>query len=176
MLFSTNVFLFVFLPVTLLGYQLMSRFGSRAVFVWLSAMSLVFYGYWNPKFLLLLLGSIALNFAAARLIAASRDPRRKTFWLTAAIVANLGLLFWFKYLFPLLHFALSAGWVGRDYGSVLLPLGISFFTFTQIAYLVDLSQSEDAPEDLLSYVLFVTFFPHLIAGPIIHHAEWAAGR
>ena len=171
MLFSTNTFLFLFLPVVLLGYQAVSRLGSRAVFLWLGLMSLVFYGYWNPKFLFLLLGSIALNFGASRLIAGSRTAERRSAWLTAAIVANLSLLFWFKYLFPLLHFALSAGWTGRDFGSVLLPLGISFFTFTQIAYLVDLSEGEEQPEDLISYTLFVTFFPHLVAGPIIHHAE-----
>jgi len=171
MLFSSNVFLFIFLPIALLGYQLLGRFGRVAVFSWLSAVSVFFYGYWNPKYLFVLLGSILLNFLASRLIAAAKTEGHRTAWLVAAITANIGLLFWFKYLFPLLHFTKSIGWTGHDFGSVLLPLGISFFTFTQIAFLIDLKQGEAEPQDLLSYVLFVTFFPHLIAGPIIHHSE-----
>jgi D-alanyl-lipoteichoic acid acyltransferase DltB (MBOAT superfamily) len=171
MLFSSNVFLFLFLPVALLGYQLLGRLGRVAVFSWLSAVSIFFYGYWNPKYLLLLIGSILLNFLASRLIAASKTEGARTAWLVAAVTANIGLLFWFKYLFPLLHYARSIGWIERGFGSVILPLGISFFTFTQIAFLVDLKQGEAEPQDLLSYILFVTFFPHLIAGPIIHHSE-----
>lgn len=171
MLFSSNVFIFFFMPVALIGYQLLGRFGRRAVFSWLSLVSLFFYGYWNPKFLFLLGGSIVFNFIASRVIARVSSERAKTTALVAAITGNLFLLFWFKYLFPLLHFFHSSGWLSRDFGSVILPLGISFFTFTQIAYLVDLRQGEAEPQSLLSYTLFVTFFPHLIAGPIIHHSE-----
>ena len=171
MLFSSNVFLFLFLPVALIGYQLLGRFGRVAVFSWLSAVSLFFYGYWNPKYLFLLLGSIALNYIASRLIVHVKGDRAKGNVLIGAVLANLALLVWFKYLFPLLGFFHGVGWLGRDYGCVLLPLGISFFTFTQIAYLIDLRQQMAEPQDLLSYVLFVTFFPHLIAGPIIHHSE-----
>jgi len=171
MLFSSNVFLFLFLPVALLGYHVLGRFGRVPMFSWLSLVSLFFYGYWNPKYLFLLAGSILFNFAMSRVIAKSENDRAKSMWLVSAIAGNLVLLFWFKYLFPLLHFAWSAGWLARSFGSVLLPLGISFFTFTQIAYLIDLRQEVAAPQDFLSYVLFVTFFPHLIAGPIIHHSE-----
>lgn len=171
MLFSSNTFLFLFLPTTLIGYQVLSRWGRRSVVAWLVLASLFFYGYWNPAYLLLLLGSIALNFTAARLIASQPQKTWRSALLWGAVSANLLLLFWFKYLFPVLHFALQMGWTSRDFGSVLLPLGISFFTFTQIAYLIDLSQSEEKAEDLLSYLLFVTFFPHLIAGPLVHHAE-----
>lgn len=171
MLFSSNIFLFLFLPVALIGYQLLGRFGRTAVFSWLSFISLFFYGYWNPKYLLLLLGSIALNFIASRLIVTVQSERGKSASLVIAIVANLGLLMWFKYLFPLLGFFRGIGWMQRDFGSVILPLGISFFTFTQIAYLIDLKQGMAESQGLLSYVLFVTFFPHLIAGPIIHHSE-----
>jgi alginate O-acetyltransferase complex protein AlgI len=171
MLFSSNVFIFLFLPVSLLGYQVLARFGRVAVFGWLSLVSLFFYGYWNPKYLLLLVGSIGLNFGASRGIAWAKGDRAKSVWLAVAVTANLALLGWFKYLFPLLGFFHGVGWLGRDYGRVLLPLGISFFTFTQIAFLIDLRQEMTEPQDLLSYVLFVTFFPHLIAGPIIHHSE-----
>jgi len=171
MLFSSNVFIFFFLPATLIGYQLLARFGRVAVFGWLSLASLFFYGYWNPKYLFLLLGSILLNFAASRAIALAASDRAKSTWLMGAVFANLALLGWFKYLFPLLGFFHGVGWLARDYGHVILPLGISFFTFTQIAYLIDLKQEMAESQDLLSYVLFVTFFPHLIAGPIIHHSE-----
>lgn len=171
MLFSSNAFVFMFLPVALLGYQLLGRFGRRAVFGWLTLISFFFYGYWNPKYLLLLGSSILLNFVCSRLIVLVKTERAKTAWLVAGIAANLGLLFWFKYLFPLLHYFHGIGWLGRGFGSVVLPLGISFFTFTQIAYLVDLRQGEAEPQSLLSYMLFVSFFPHLIAGPIIHHSE-----
>ncbi len=171
MLFASNVFLFLFLPVALLGYQLLGRFGNRAVFGWLSLLSLFFYGYWNPKYLLLLVASIALNFVASHVIASAETERAKSGCLIAAVTANLLLLTWFKYLFPFLHFLHAEGWTTRSFGGVLLPLGISFFTFTQIAYLIDLRQDEGKPQNLLSYVLFVTFFPHLIAGPIIHHSE-----
>jgi len=171
MLFSSNIFLFVFLPIALLGYHLLGRAGRTATFAWLSAVSLFFYGYWNPKYLILLVASILLNFAASRWIATARSERTKSAALFAAIVANIGLLFWFKYLFPLLHFFTGEGWLARDFGTILLPLGISFFTFTQIAYLVDLRQGAAQSQGLLSYVLFVTFFPHLIAGPIIHHGQ-----
>lgn len=171
MLFSSNVFIFCFVPVALIGYQLLGRFGRRAVFGWLTLVSFFFYGYWNPKYLLLLGASILINFIASRLISRDTTEGRKTAWLVAAITANIGLLFWFKYLFPLLHYFHGIGWLGHGFGSVVLPLGISFFTFTQIAYLVDLKQGEAEPQSLLSYMLFVTFFPHLIAGPIIHHSE-----
>jgi D-alanyl-lipoteichoic acid acyltransferase DltB (MBOAT superfamily) len=171
MLFSSNVFLFFFLPIALIGYHLLGRFGRRAVFGWLSLVSLFFYGYWNPKFLFLLGGSILINFTASRVIARVQSERAKTITLVCAITANLGLLFWFKYLFPLLHFFHGVGWLSRNFGSVILPLGISFFTFTQISYLVDLAQGQAEVQDFLSYLLFVTFFPHLIAGPILHHKE-----
>lgn len=171
MLFSSNIFLFVFLPVALLGYQAVGRLGRTAVACWLIACSLVFYGYWNPRYLVLLAASVAMNYGASRWIARSEGGRTKRAVLVSAIAANLGLLFWFKYLFPLLHFFSGIGWLGHSYGSVLLPLGISFFTFTQIAYLVDLSQEEAEPQGVVSYTLFVTFFPHLIAGPILHHGE-----
>jgi D-alanyl-lipoteichoic acid acyltransferase DltB (MBOAT superfamily) len=171
MIFSSNGFLLLFLPVALIGYQILGRFGRVAVFSWLSLVSLFFYGYWNPKYLFLLVGSIAMNFVGSRLIVRATSERAKTVLLVSAIAANLGLLVWFKYLFPLLGFFHGIGWLGRDFGGVLLPLGISFFTFTQIAYLIDLREGMAESQDLLSYVLFVTFFPHLIAGPIIHHSE-----
>ena len=172
MLFSSNVFLFVFLPVSLAGYQLLSRFGSRVVLSWLTLISLFFYGFWNPVYLLLLAGSIFFNYLASGLISgAAANERRQSFWLRAAICGNLLLLVYFKYLFPLLNFFHSVGVLPHGFTNVVLPLGISFFTFTQIAFLIDLKQGIAERQGVLSFSLFVTFFPHLIAGPIIHPRE-----
>jgi D-alanyl-lipoteichoic acid acyltransferase DltB (MBOAT superfamily) len=171
-LFNSAAFLFAFLPVALVGYQILGRFGRRAAIGWLGFISLVFYGMWRAEFLILLVGSILMNFACSRLIARpSQADRSKTLWLIAGVSANLTLLAYFKYFFPLLGFLHRTGLVPTDFGTIILPLGISFFTFTQIAYLVDLRQGEAEPQGIFSYTLFVTFFPHLIAGPIFHHKE-----
>ncbi len=170
MLFTSIPFLVYFLPATLIGYQIAARYGRRAVIGWLAFMSVVFYGYWNPNFVFVLLGSVLFNFFCSRVIARSEGRSKRT-WLIAAITANLAALSFFKYLFPSLNFFYNTGLSHHHWQGVVLPLGISFFTFTQIAYLVDLSQEEAEPQGFIEYSLFVTFFPHLIAGPILHHKE-----
>jgi len=173
MLFNSFPFLFGFLPIVLVGFHLFGRFGKVVALSWLSASSLVFYGYWNKSLLLLLLGSILLNFAAAQAIVrtASRASWQRAF-LWMGVVGNIGLLCYYKYWFPLLNSLGSLAHPQRYLGSVVLPLGISFFTLTQIAYLVDLQQGEATPLNLLDHVFFVSFFPHLIAGPIVHHRDF----
>ncbi len=172
MLFNSYRFLFVFLPGTMLGYQLLGRFGRRAVMLWLAAASLVFYAAWNPPFVLLLLLSTLINYVAARAIGfAPQGSRLRTRLLTAGVALNLLALFYFKYLLKGLVLLHTLGLPDAHLHSILLPLGISFFTFTQISYLVDLAQGQAERQDFLSYLLFVTFFPHLIAGPILHHKE-----
>lgn len=172
MLFNSYIFLFGYLPVALIGYQIAANFHRRAVVLWLAFASLAFYGYWNPVYLLLLCASVLFNYIAgaliSRRIANNIDTR---ILLTAAIAINLGALCYFKYLFPLLNFLAGSVRSNLHWHDVILPLGISFFTFTQIAYLVDLQQGGAVQQDLGSYTLFATFFPHLIAGPILHHAE-----
>ncbi|ADV82960.1 MBOAT family O-acyltransferase [Terriglobus saanensis] len=180
MLFNSYGFLFVFLPVTLLGFHLLGRFGRRPVILWLTLMSVVFYSAWNRVFVLFLLGSIATNFALSRWIAdAPENSHRRKALLWCSVGANLLALFYFKYLFTLLTHLAGHHWIGKPH-PILLPLGISFFTFTQISYLIDLAQGQAEEKDFLSYLLFVTFFPHLIAGPILHHKEmmpqFAEGR
>jgi alginate O-acetyltransferase complex protein AlgI len=172
MLFNSRLFLVVFLPAAIAGFALLGRFGRRAAIGWLAFVSILFYAKWNWRYSGVLLGSMLLNYAVSRRIFANRErPRRQSAWLAAGLLGNLGALCYFKYLFPLLHFFTQAGLTHCDWGSALLPLGISFFTFTQIAYLVDLKQGQAEPQGLVSYSLFVTFFPHLIAGPILHHKE-----
>ena len=172
MLFNSYAFLFGFLPLTLAGYQLAAHWHRRAVVIWLSVASLAFYAYWRPAYLILLCASILFNYTAGALIS-GRLPNAISakVLLTGAIAVNLGALCYFKYLFPLLNFLGSYQRSPYHWNSVFLPLGISFFTFTQIAYLVDLQQGDAVQQDLGSYTLFATFFPHLIAGPILHHAE-----
>ena len=168
MLFNSYAFLFVFLPVTLLGYQVAGRLHRKAVVAWLGLASCAFYAYWHPAFLLVLVSSIAINYTGSALI--SRQIPNKvasSVWLWVSITANLAALGYFKYFFPLLNFLTPH----HHWLNVALPLGISFFTFTQIAYLVDLHQGVAKQQDIVSYVLFVTFFPHLIAGPILHHKD-----
>jgi len=172
MSFSNYMFYLVFLPIALLGFQLLGRFGRRSAIGFLAFISIVFYSRWSNEYTLLLLGSILANYLFSIAIdRSSKRPSAQTFWLTFGIVTNLGALCYYKYLFPLLNFFTGIGVGHHTWGKVWLPLGISFFTFTQIAYLVDLKQGIAKREGLLSYSLFVTFFPHLIAGPIIHHKE-----
>ena len=172
MLFNSLRFLFFFLPVTMLGFHLLGRYGRRPVIAWLALMSVVFYAAWNPAFVLFLLGSILVNYLVADSLASAPEAsaRRKRL-LVLGIALNLLALFYFKYLFKLLLSLFSTHLLSIRPHPILLPLGISFFTFTQISYLVDLAQGQAERQDFLSYLLFVTFFPHLIAGPILHHKE-----
>jgi alginate O-acetyltransferase complex protein AlgI len=173
MLFNSFPFLFAFLPVVLIGFHLLGRLGRIAAIGWLTATSLVFYAYWNRAFLLLLLGSIVFNFLCAQAIvlAANRAARQRGI-LWTGIAGNVGLLCYYKYWFALLNSLGSLSYPEHYFGSVILPLGISFFTLTQIGYLVDLQQGEANFLGLLDHLFFVSFFPHLIAGPILHHREF----
>jgi alginate O-acetyltransferase complex protein AlgI len=156
----------------MLGYQIAGRFGTRVVIGWLGLISVLFYAVWRYEFVLLLLGSVLVNFAFSRVIHQARNNSgRQRAALIAAVTCNLLLLFDYKYLFPSLAGLHRFGILHHQFAGTLLPLGISFFTFTQIAYLIDLKDGSAAPEPFLDYLLFVTFFPHLIAGPILHHSE-----
>ena len=172
MLFNSYLFLFAFLPVALAGYELAGRVHRKAVIVWLGLCSLVFYAWWTPALLVILLGSIAFNYLAAELISRSiPSPVSSRVWLYIAVIADLLVLAYYKYFFPTLNGISSLTHSGRHWSNVALPLGISFFTLTQIAFLVDLYKGSAERQDVPSYLLFVTFFPHLIAGPILHHRE-----
>lgn len=172
MLFNSPQFLFLFLPIAMIGFQLLGRFGRRPVIAWLAIASVVFYAAWNPPYVLFLLGSILTNYACAGAIArAPEDSSRRHRWLVLGVTLNLLALFYFKYLFQAIAWLDSVHLANLHPHSILLPLGISFFTFTQIAYLIDLAQGQAEQQDFVSYLLFVTFFPHLIAGPILHHKE-----
>jgi alginate O-acetyltransferase complex protein AlgI len=174
MLFNSQAFIFLFLPLTLLGFFVLGRISMKLAAGWLAAASLFFYGWWSPAYVALLLASILGNFFAGTAISrahAAGDTRRSRRLLTLAVVANLALLSYYKYAnFFIDNFNAIAG-TGLSLGEIILPLGISFFTFTQIAFLVDAHQGKAREYNLVHYGLFVTYFPHLIAGPILHHAE-----
>ncbi len=169
MLFNSYEFLFVFLPLVLAMWYGLARL--RAV-GWavasLVAASCVFYAYWNWRFLPLLGLSVAFNYLVGRQLAAQPDRRL----LTLGIVANLLVLGYFKYANFFLDTAgqLTGASLGRL--DVVLPLGISFITFQKIAFLVDSHKGHAANYRLRDFLLFVTFFPQLIAGPIVHHAQF----
>jgi len=164
-LFNSYIFILAFLPLTLAGFWLAAGLGRTVAGCWLVVASLLFYGWWRPGDVPLLVVSVAANYAASRLIAATAGRRAQDWLLAAGIAANLALLVRFKYLATLL------GLAGIPAATPVLPLGISFFTFTQIGFLIDCRQGLARERGWLSYALFVTFFPHLIAGPILHNRE-----
>jgi D-alanyl-lipoteichoic acid acyltransferase DltB (MBOAT superfamily) len=171
MLFSSWNFLVYFFPATLLGFWLIPASWSFVRKGWLIGASLIFYGYWKLEYVPLLVASVAVNFAFAEAIIRSATPRTSRRWLIAGVASNLLVLGYFKYTNFAVHFL--GHLVQRDLGSfhIILPLAISFFTFTQISYLVDVSRDRHLHYNFLDYALFVVLFPHLIAGPIVRHWE-----
>jgi D-alanyl-lipoteichoic acid acyltransferase DltB (MBOAT superfamily) len=151
-----------------LAFAAARRHSPRAGILVLLGASLVFYAAWRPIYLVLLLASVALNFGAGLLM---ENPARRRAVGTLGVTFNLAALCYFKYTgFILETFGASSG-RPLPFAAIVLPLGISFFTFQQIAYLVDVMRGAKAERDVVSYMLFVCFFPHLIAGPLVHHTE-----
>ncbi len=184
MLFNSYIFVFVFFPICLLGYYGLLRWGKPgAARVFLTAMSFWFYGYFNLSYLLIMVCSIAGNFLFHRLL--SRTPREAGGWeetakawalrrkalMILAVALNLGVLFWFKYFDFFIETVNGVFGTSFVLRGILLPLGISFFTFQQISFIVDTYRGEVKNCPLDAYALFVSFFPQLIAGPIVNHSE-----
>ena len=171
MLFNSHEFLFAFLPVTLAGCFLLARFaGPQAAQLWLTAASVYFYASWNLKYLPLLAVSIAFNCLIARWMLTMPEDRRR--WpLRLAIVIDLALLGYYKYANFFVDTVNQASGSHFAVVEILLPLGISFYTFQQITLLVDICGGDTKRFRARDFLLFVTFFPHLIAGPIVHHGE-----
>jgi D-alanyl-lipoteichoic acid acyltransferase DltB (MBOAT superfamily) len=176
MLFNSYEFIFLFLPVTLAGFFFIGKSGHQRIAVlWLVFSSLFYYSWWNPAYLLLISTSIVVNYVFGIMLAqksfrffASAD---KKVILTLGIIFNLSLLGYFKYTNFILNTIneLAGGSFGA--ATIILPLAISFFTFQQITYLVDVYKEKAREYSFLDYCLFVTFFPQLISGPIVHHNE-----
>ncbi len=168
MLFNSYIFIFLFFPICLFGYYgLLYLHRERPARIFLVLMSFWFYGYFNLSYLLIMICSIAGNYLFHRIL--SRRSSRAL--MAAAVAANLGVLFYFKYF----DFFLST--MNMVFGSsaalrgIILPLGISFFTFQQISFVADTYRGEVKECPFIDYALFVAFFPQLIAGPIVNHNE-----
>lgn len=174
MLFNSYQFILLFLPIALIGFFWIGRFGREAAIGWLVLASLFFYGWWNPVYVWLIVASMLVNFGIGRRLGQDHQRRRTVsarLWLVLGVAANLGLLGWYKYAnFGVDTFNALVG-TELQLHAILLPLAISFFTFQQIAYLADAYQGITREYRFTHYLLFVTFFPQLIAGPIVHHQE-----
>jgi alginate O-acetyltransferase complex protein AlgI len=168
MLFSSYAFLFQFLPVVALAFAAARRYSPRCGILVLACASLIFYAAWKPIYLLLLAASIGVNFWLGLKM---EDPLRRRSIGTLGVALNLAALCYFKYTNFLFDSLTTLTGTPLPFINVVLPLGISFFTFQQIAYLVDVMRGAKVERDIVSYTLFVSFFPHLIAGPLVHHAE-----
>lgn len=170
MLFNSFEFIFLFLPIVFIGYFLLNKFNFSLSKMWLLFASLFFYSWWNPKYLPLILISLVINFVIGTALGKEERPFRKIL-LTIGILFNVGLLGFFKYYD---FFVTNINAVFSTHISLMnliLPLAISFYTFQQIGYLVDSYRLETKKYSFLNYGLFVTFFPQLIAGPIVHHSH-----
>jgi alginate O-acetyltransferase complex protein AlgI len=175
MLFTSALFVFVFLPIVFMVFYALGNYSSKFAIGWLFLASLVFYGYWMPEFTILLISSICWNFwvgaRISKIIQQELNKAHARSLLITGISVNLLLLGYFKYAnFFIDNLVLISG-LQWQIERIILPIGISFFTFTQIAFLADTYQKGIREYAFLDYGLFVTYFPHLIAGPVLHHAQ-----
>ena len=174
MLFNSYPFIWLFLPVALAGFFLAARFRHEAAAAWLALCSLFFYGYWDVHYVPLLLLSITVNYRIGKQISnhvEKQSAQRAKLWLIIGLVFDLGLLAHYKYTNFFLDNWVTLTGSAIDLPNIILPLGISFFTFTQIAYLADCHKGIVKERNPVHYLLFITYFPHLIAGPIRHHKQ-----
>jgi alginate O-acetyltransferase complex protein AlgI len=175
--FSSTEYVYLFLPASLIVYYWLTRVRKiQCAKSWLALSSLFFYAWWNPQYLPLILISLVVNYWIGKRIAptvvmVAKGERNSKAWLIAGICFNLVILIYYKYSgFVAANLAKLASTTVEPINP-LLPLAISFFTFTQVAYLIDSYRGEVKEYGFLNYTLFVTFFPHLVAGPIVHHKE-----
>ncbi len=173
MLFNSYVFMLAFLPVTLIGYFLLGRLPARVELnkLFLVLASFVFYGYNNPSYVPIIVLSILVNYALSQMMLRSDKKAVRLPLMLLGLTLNLGVLFYFKYydfFVENLNAALKADFTLMH---LMLPLGISFFTFQQLSYVIDSYKKAVPRYNILDYALFVTFFPQLIAGPIVLHSE-----
>lgn len=175
MLFNSYLFILLFLPAAVAGYYILGgikRYGCRLSLLYLAVMSLLFYGYFNPRYLFMIGASIWINYGVSKILCLEhcKDIVRKGV-VTAGILFNLGLLFYFKYydfFIENINHIFSSSFEARH---IMLPLGISFFTFQQISCVADAYKEKKMSGTFLEYVVFVSFFPQLIAGPIVRYDE-----
>ena len=172
MLFNSVEFILFFFPTVLLVFYTLSQIEQyRFAIYWLISASLFFYGWWKPVYLILILLSIIFNYSIGIFLNKTLSKKKSKLLLIIGVATNLVALSYFKYT---MFFINNYNWLtGSNYEieKIILPLAISFFTFQQITYLVDTFRGETQEHNFMHYCLFVTFFPQLIAGPIVHHKE-----
>ncbi len=172
MLFNSLEFIFVFLPVTVCCYFFSAKIlNDRVAKFSLISASFFFYSFWNPPYIALLGLSISINYLLSLLVLKLSNSTRKKQVLILAITLNLTLIGYYKYCDFFIQNINAISGTSLSFQNILLPLGISFFTFQQIAYQVDIFKGKTNGDCFLNYILFVSFFPQLIAGPIVHHKE-----
>ena len=173
MLFNSYVFMLAFLPLTLFVYFLLGRLPERIQLnkLFLVLASFVFYGYNNPSYVPIILGSILVNYALSQMMLTSERKAIRLPLMLLGLGLNLGVLFYFKYHDFFVSNLNAAFGTGFALYRLALPLGISFFTFQQLSYVIDSYRRTVPKYNILDYALFVTFFPQLVAGPIVLHSE-----
>ena len=168
MVFTSFDYLLFFLPITILVTYLCSKINHKLAIIWTIMASLFFYAFWDLSYLPILLISIFFNYVCGRIIKTTSFKKR---WLALGVSANLGLLVYFKYTNFAVNIISSIVGVNFHLQTIILPLALSFFTFQQISWLIDQCR-EDAPKcSFLEYTCAVSFFPHLIAGPIVQYHD-----
>lgn len=172
MLFNSYIFILLFFPICLIGYFVLNHFKKYTISqLFLLVMSLWFYGYFNPSYLLIIIASILFNYLITRIMKKTTNTKLKKIELILGLIINIGILFYFKYFdffITNLNQAFKTDFTIRN---ILLPLGISFFTFQQISFVIDAYKGEVEKYNFLQYASFVAYFPQLIAGPIVTHDE-----
>ena len=172
MLFNSYFFIFVFLPLSLAGWYLLNRLKRyKLAQGYLIGMSLWFYAWYNVSFLWVMLGSCLFNFGVSFFLSGRDTPRMRRFLLITGCVVNIGALGIFKYYNFFVENVNAVFGADFQTRNILLPLGISFFTFQQLSYLIDRCRGDAPHYGLMDYLSFVTFFPSLISGPIVLHAS-----
>lgn len=176
MLFNSYVFMLAFLPLTLLGYFLLGRLPEKNQLnkVFLVLASFLFYGYNNPSYVPIIAGSILVNYALSQLMLTREKKAVRLPLMLLGLFLNLGVLFYFKYHDFFFENLNGAFGLHLTLNRLALPLGISFFTFQQLSYVIDSYKRTVPRYNILDYALFVTFFPQLIAGPIVLYKDVAA--
>lgn len=173
MLFNSVIFITVFLPIALVGWYLLKKINNPIYAkVFLIGMSLWFYGYYNIRFLFVLLGSLLMNYLISFLLAHTTGNFKKRLVFVLGLLGNIGILFYFKYFNFFLDNCNYFLHTNIQIERIALPLGISFFTFQQISFVADRYKERAPHYSMLDYACFITYFSQLIAGPIVLHSEF----
>lgn len=172
MLFNSYIFIFLFFPLTLIGYYGLNYARKyKAALGFLVGMSLWFYGYNNFYYLVMLIISIIMNYAIVSIMTHFEEKKKRRIFLCAGLFLNIGILFYFKYYDFFIENINSALKAKLPLLSLALPLGISFYTFQQLSYVIDAYKEDCEQYSFLEYAAYVSYFPQLVAGPIVYHSE-----